>query len=87
MDLFQLTVGWTWKLLGISWSGIGPLFGVLFGITVALSFAIFRLGMNVALAALCSVGLAVSSMHLLNLPHLRDMPRRRSCWHWCSSLA
>lgn len=68
----QYTVGWTWRLLGISWSGMAPLFGLLFGLVTALGYGIFRLGMGRALAIGCSLGLATSSMHLANLPHLRD---------------
>ncbi len=68
----QYTVGWAWRLLGISWSGMGPLFGLLFGGVTALAYGIFRLGMGRAVAIACSVGVATSSMHLLNLPHLRD---------------
>lgn len=68
----QYTVGWAWRLLGISWSGMGPLFGLLFGVVTALAYGIFRLGMGRAMAIVCTTGMATSSMHLLNLPHLRD---------------
>jgi len=66
------TVGWTWRLLGISWSGMGPLFGTLFGIVIAVAFGVFRLGMGRVAAVLCAAGLATSTIHLTNLPHLRD---------------
>lgn len=68
----QYTVGWAWRILGISWSGMAPLFGLLFGMVTALGYGIFRLGMGRALAIGCSLGIATSSMHLVNLPHLRD---------------
>ena len=32
-----------WMVLGISWSGLAPLFGVLYGLTTALAYANFRL--------------------------------------------
>ena len=68
----QYTVGLSWRVLGISWSGMGPLFGLFFGIVTGLSYAIFRLGMGRALAVVCAGGIATSSLHLVNLPHLRD---------------
>lgn len=68
----EYTVGLTWRVLGISWSGMGPLFGLLFGSVIALAYAIARLGMGRWFALGTAIGLAVSSTHLLNLPHLRD---------------
>src|SRR5512138_3097312 len=68
----MLTVALTWKILGVSWSGMGPLFGILFGATIVAAYGIFRVGMSrgVSLAGACV--LAVSAVHLQNLPHLRD---------------
>jgi hypothetical protein len=68
----EYTVGWAWRVLGISWSGMGPLFGLLFGLVVALAYAISRLAMSPLFALVPAIGLAVSSAHLVNLPHLRD---------------
>lgn len=68
----QTTVGWAWWLLGISWSGMGPLFGMLFGIVIAIAYGICRLGIGRPAAVVCALGLATSSIHLTNLPHLRD---------------
>lgn len=68
----QTTVGWAWWLLGISWSGMGPLFGMLFGVVIALAYGICRLGMGRPVAVVCALGLATSYIHLTNLPHLRD---------------
>lgn len=68
----QYMVGFSWRVLGVSWSRMGPLFGLLFGAVIALAYGIFRLGMGPLLATACAVGLTTSSMHLLNLPHLRD---------------
>ena len=68
----QYTVGWSWQVLGISWSGIGVLFGAFFGLVGALAYAIARLGMGRLLATMCTVAVATSSLHLANLPHLRD---------------
>jgi hypothetical protein len=78
-DLYQgpwrylmVTVGVAWRVLGISWSGMGPLFGLLFAATIVAAYGIFRLGMGRSLALLCACGLCLSPLHLLNLPHLRD---------------
>jgi len=68
----MLTVGTAWKLLGVSWSGMGPLFGLLFGATVVAAYGIFRIGMNRVIALAGAAALAVSAVHLQNLPHLRD---------------
>lgn len=65
-------VGGAWRVLGISWSGLGPLFGLLFAVSIAALYAVFRLGMNPALAAIGVLGLAVSHLHLMYLPILRD---------------
>jgi hypothetical protein len=79
-DLFQLgswrylmiAVGWTWRLFGVSWSALGPLFAVLFGATIAALYCVFRLGMNPVLAAAGAVALSFSAMHLRYLLVLRD---------------
>ena len=67
------TVGWTWRLEGqVAWRALTPLYALLYGITVVLAFAIFRQGMGPIAAGLCAAALAVSTLHLDNLPHLRD---------------
>jgi hypothetical protein len=79
-DLFQLgswrylmlAVGWTWRLFGVSWNALGPLFAVLFGATIAVLYGVFRLGMSAMLAAAGAVALSFSAMHLRYLLVLRD---------------
>ncbi len=68
----ETAVGWAWRILGISWSGLGPLFGVLFGTVITLAYGISRLAAGRVFAVLAAIGLSASSIHLLNLPHLRD---------------
>jgi len=68
----MLTVGYAWRLLGVSWSGLGPLFGTLFGATIATAYAVFRLGMNPMLALAASMALRFETMHLKYLGVLRD---------------
>ena len=36
-----------WRATGISWSGLGPLCGVLFGASIAAAYGVFRLGKSV----------------------------------------
>jgi len=67
-----VAVGWAWWLIGISWSAMGPIFGAVFGAVIALAYSIFRLGMGRILAVTAAACFAMSSSHLLNLPHLRD---------------
>jgi hypothetical protein len=65
-------VGLAWRVLGISWSGLGPLFGTLFAVTAVALYGIFRLGMSPPLALLGVVLLSISRLHLTYLPILRD---------------
>jgi len=66
------TVGIAWRWLGISWTRMAPLFGLLFGLTIVAAYGIFRLGMNRFVSAAMALALSVSTLHLTNLPHLRD---------------
>src|SRR5262249_40374360 len=68
----MLSVGWTWRDVGMSFRRLGPLAGLLFGVAIAASYGIFRLGMGRLLAVLCACGFGVSALQLLNLPALRD---------------
>ena len=72
MRYLQIAVGLTWRVLGISWSGLGPLCGLLFGVSAAAAYGIFRLAMPRALAAAGATAFAVSTVQLRNAPHLRD---------------
>ena len=65
-------VGWAWRMAGVSWRKLGPLVGLLFGVTVAAAYGIFRLGMGRVLALLCTWALSLSPLHVLNLPGIRD---------------
>ena len=66
------TVGFAWRVLGVSWSGLGPFFGTMFGVTFATLYAIFRLATGPLVALGCTVGLRFSILQLKYLPHLRD---------------
>lgn len=66
------TVGWFWKFRGVSWSGLGPLIGLFFAVTIVFMYATCRIGMGRLLALFMALGFASSAIHLMNLPHLRD---------------
>ena len=66
------SVAGAWMLLGISWSGLAPFFGALFGTTTALVYGVCRAIVGRIAAAMCSAVVAVSSLQLANLPNLRD---------------
>ena len=61
-----------WSVLGVSWSALLPLAGVLYGATVATSYGLFRLGMHRGVALFCSIMLLISPVHLQMVPHIRD---------------
>ncbi len=68
-----MTVGETWRVRGhVAWSALTPLYGFLYGLTIVLAFAIFRQGMGRTLSGLAATALIVSTLHLHNIPHLRD---------------
>jgi hypothetical protein len=68
----MLAVGFTWRLFGVSWSALGPLFAALFGATIAGVYAVFRLGMAPILAVAGALLLRVSDLHLKYFLVLRD---------------
>jgi hypothetical protein len=61
-----------WMALGISWSGLAPLFGVLYGATTTLVYALSRLIVGRMAAVACAAALCLSPLQLSNLPNLRD---------------
>lgn len=61
-----------WKIAGISWSGMAPLFGALFATVIVLAYVIFRLAVPAWIASAAAAALTISILHLTNLPHLRD---------------
>jgi hypothetical protein len=70
---YQLeSVAAVWRWRGVGWNTLGPLYGMFYGATIALSYFVFRLGAGRLLAALLSLALACSTLHLIYLPHFRD---------------
>jgi hypothetical protein len=69
----MLAVGQTWRIEGrVAWSELTPLFALMYAATVVLAFAIFRQGMGRVIAFVGAALIAGSTLHLTNLPHLRD---------------
>jgi hypothetical protein len=66
------TVAIAWKALGVSWSGLAPLFGVFFGATTLLAYALCRQIVGRVAAAAAAAALSASPLQLSNLPNLRD---------------
>jgi hypothetical protein len=65
-------VGVAWMVLGISWSGLSPLFGIFFGATTALVYALCRLVAGRVASLMCAAALCLSPLQIANLPNLRD---------------
>ena len=61
-----------WKVTGMSWKGLGPIFAVAYGLTLVVAYGIFRLGISRPMSVIATAGLALSPVHLQHLPFLRD---------------
>ena len=66
------TVAVVWKFRGISWSGLTPLFGLMYGSTLVAAYGLFRLLVGRLSALAATSALAISVIHLSALPQLRD---------------
>lgn len=62
----------TWRLRGVSWAALTPLFAILFGAAAVGAFWAIRAAAPAWFAAVATVLLLVSAYQLENLPHLRD---------------
>src|SRR5256885_14813472 len=61
-----------WRWAGVSWSGLAPVFGVVFAVTLCVAYGLFRLAAGPPLALAAVAAFATSSHHLGYLPSLRD---------------
>lgn len=66
------SVALCWKALGVSWLSLVPFYALLFGLSAAFLYGLFRLVCGHWLALLLMLGLAMSPLQLEQLPHLRD---------------
>lgn len=67
-----LSAGFTWKIFGIAWDNLIPLFLLLYSISLLAIYYIFRLGMNRFFSFIFSLFLATSSLQLFYVTQLRD---------------
>jgi hypothetical protein len=68
----QYLVAGFWVLFGISWTSLIFLFGALYGVSAALSYGVFRLGMGRILSVGMCFLFITAPVHLSMLPMLRD---------------
>ncbi len=68
----MMTSALVWKVTGVSWKGLRPLYAVMYGATLLVAYGIFRLGIGRLMSLAATAGLAVSPIHLQHLPFLRD---------------
>jgi hypothetical protein len=68
----MMSAGLVWKVTGVSWRGLAPLYAIAYGATLVAAYGIFRLGISRPLSVAATVGLALSAVHLQHLPFLRD---------------
>jgi hypothetical protein len=68
----MMAVALQWRWSGVSWRGLAPLFGVMFGVTLTAIYGLFRLAGGRVVGVLGVVPLAISAHHLGYLPQLRD---------------
>ncbi|EPR37148.1 hypothetical protein dsx2_1091 [Desulfovibrio sp. X2] len=78
-DMFQKasryligSVGLMWKLTGINWGAVRYVDAVLYALSAAFVYGLFRLAAGRLIAVLGVVLLIFSKFQLYNLPHLRD---------------
>lgn len=68
----EMTVAMAWRWSGVSWSGLAPLYGLMFGLTTLAAYGLFRTAAAPILAAAGALAMAVSTIQLIYLPHFRD---------------
>lgn len=68
----QLTVGLVWRVVGVSWESLLPLYALLAAGTGAALYGLARLVLPKAAAAPLAALLLLSPLHLFMLPQLRD---------------
>lgn len=78
-DLFQASSRYLmksaalfWRLRGVSWAALQPLFAIGFAATAVAAYALMRVAMRPWLAGILTVAFASSGSQFNNLPHLRD---------------
>jgi hypothetical protein len=68
----EMTIATTWRWTGVSWRGLAPLYGLMFGLSIVAAYALFRTSISVLGSSLGALALAGSTIQLIYLPHFRD---------------
>ena len=61
-----------WRVTGVSWKGLTPLYAIAYGLTLTAAYGLFRLGIGRVMSVAATAALALSAVHLQHLPFLRD---------------
>lgn len=68
-------VSLSWYFLGVSWKSLSPLYFLFGGVTVALSYLVFRLAAGPVLSTALALFICFSNLFLMHVPHLRDFSK------------
>jgi hypothetical protein len=68
----EMTIATTWRWTGVSWRGLAPLYGLMFGLSVVGAYALFRTSLSALGSTIGALALAGSTVQLIYLPHFRD---------------
>ena len=68
----EFAVASTWRWVGVSWTTLTTLSGVLFAITTVAGYGLFRTAAARILAVAAALALIGSTLQLIHLPNLRD---------------
>ncbi len=68
----QFGVAAIWAVFGVSWAALSVLFGLLYGVSSALAYGLFRLGIRRPLALAAALLFLSAPLQLELLPWLRD---------------
>lgn len=66
------SVGLVWRIRGMSWDALAPLYALLYALTVLASYGILRLGAGKTVSLAGGLAMTFLPIHLHYLPHLRD---------------
>lgn len=66
------SVGIIWKIFGIGWKNLIPLFLILYSASMVATYYIFRLAMRKSISFLFTLLIATSYLQMIYLPQLRD---------------
>jgi hypothetical protein len=68
----MLAVGWWWKVTGISWRAVWAVSALLFGMSAAACYAVFRQWASRLLSAAGALFMCLSPVQLTEMPNVRD---------------